>query len=153
MGLMVDEPCHNPSVGLATKARAYKVLGQNDIWVLVPWLGIEYIIRGNMVTSPKFGLWWVLWIHVCSWLVRAPKCSNYALTNLLFSLCKSVWIIDLLVNLLSPHPRALACPSTFDVLRAKECAPTHSFSVVFTFGLTIESIKELGGASNLKPKS
>ncbi len=24
---------------------------QNDIWVLVPWLGIEYTIRGKVVAS------------------------------------------------------------------------------------------------------
>jgi len=37
-----------------------------------------------------------------SWLIRAPKCSYYALTNLLFGLCKSMWIIELLVNLSNP---------------------------------------------------
>jgi hypothetical protein len=31
------------------------------------------------------------------------KCSNYALTNLLFSSCKSMWIIDLRVTHHSPH--------------------------------------------------
>jgi len=30
------------------------------------------------------------------------KCFNYALTNLLFGLCRSVWMIELLVNLPSP---------------------------------------------------
>jgi hypothetical protein len=34
------------------------------------------------------------------------------------------------------------------VLRARECAPTPFLSVVFTFGLAIESIKELRGASS-----
>jgi len=29
--------------------------GQNDIWVLVPWPGIEYIINGKVVASPKSG--------------------------------------------------------------------------------------------------
>jgi hypothetical protein len=33
------------------------------------------------------------------------------------------------------------------MLRAREKAPTLSPSDVFTFGLTVESIKELGGAS------
>ncbi len=80
------------------------------------------------------------------------KCFNYTLTNLLFSLCRSLSIIDLLVNLLSPHPRAQACPSTLEVLQAKMCAPT-SFPfpfpfIVVTFGLAVESIKELGGASH-----
>jgi len=30
------------------------------------------------------------------------KCFNYALTNLLFGLCRSVWVIEVLVNLPSP---------------------------------------------------
>ncbi len=29
-------------------------------------------------------------INVCSWFVHAQKCSNYALTNLLFDLCKFI---------------------------------------------------------------
>ncbi len=49
------------------------ISGQNDIWVLVPWPGAKYTIRGKVVASPKFGPWWVLWICVCSWFVRAPK--------------------------------------------------------------------------------
>jgi hypothetical protein len=32
-----------------------------------------------------------------------------------------------------------------EMLRAKEHAPTPSPSIVFTFGLKVESIKELGG--------
>ncbi len=38
------------------------------------------------------------------------KCFNDALTNLLFGLWKSVWIVDPLVILPSPHPRASTCP-------------------------------------------
>jgi hypothetical protein len=53
----------------------------------------------------------------------------------------------LLVNLLNPHPRTPACPSAPEVLQTRECAPTPFPSVVFTFGFTIESIKELGGVS------
>jgi hypothetical protein len=83
----------------------------NDIWVLVPWPGIEYTIKGKVVASPKFGLWWVLWIHVYLWFIHSPKCSNYILTDLLFGLCRFVWVIDLFINLLSPHPGTLARPS------------------------------------------
>jgi hypothetical protein len=32
------------------------------------------------------------------------KCSSYAQTNLLFGLCKSVWVNDLFINFLSPIP-------------------------------------------------
>jgi hypothetical protein len=88
------------------------VPGQNDIWVLVPWPSTKYVIRGKVVSSPKSGLWWVLRVRVCLWLIRAPKCSNYTLTNLLFGLCRSVWVIDLLVNVPSFNPRAPTHPST-----------------------------------------
>jgi hypothetical protein len=75
------------------------------------------------------------------------KCLNYALTNLLFGLCRSMWIINPLVTHPSLHPRALTRPSTFEVLPTKECTPTPYPSIVFTFRLTIESIKEFGGMS------
>jgi hypothetical protein len=73
------------------------------------------------------------------------KCCNYALTNLLFNLCKSMWIIDLLFILPNPYPEAPACLSTPKVLRTKERAPTPSPFVVFTFGLTIESPQGIRG--------
>jgi hypothetical protein len=66
----------------------------------------------------------------------------------LFGLCKSMWVIELLVNLPSPHPRALTRPSTLKVLRVRKCGLTPPF-VVFTFRLVVESIKELGGASTI----
>ncbi len=83
------------------KSRESQLWEFRHIWVLVPWPSKEYIIRGKVVASPKSGPWWILWVCVCPWLVRAPKCSNYALTNLLFGFCKSVWVSELLVNFLS----------------------------------------------------
>jgi hypothetical protein len=68
------------------------------------------------------------------------KCSNYALTNFLFGLCKSMWMIDQFVICLSPYLRALTRPSTPKVLWVRECTPTPCPSIVFTFGLAIESI-------------
>jgi len=147
--------------GLHTNLWAFKIVG-------IPILGISRFPLGCPGTKwhlgvgpmamhkiyykgegdgfPKFGPWWVLWVHVCSWHVRASKCSNYTLTNLLFGLCRYVWVIDLLINLLSPHLEGLAHPSTLEVMWAKEHASTFSPSVVFAFGLVVESIKELGGA-------
>ncbi len=101
---------------------------------------------------PKSRLWWVLWVCVYPWFFHA-LCSNYALTNLLFSLWKSMWVIDLLVNLFSPHPGALTCPSIHKMLWAKERTPTPSPFIVFSFGLVVESIKEFRGASHVDPKS
>jgi len=73
------------------------------------------------------------------------KCSNYALTNLLFGLCKSIWIIEPLVTHISPHSKAPTCPSTLEVLQARESTLIPYLSIVFTFGLAIESMKEFGG--------
>jgi hypothetical protein len=128
------------------------VSGQNDIWVLVLWPSTEYNIMGKVAASPKFGPWWVLWVRVCPWLVCAPKCSNYTLTNLLFGLCKSTWVIDLLVNLPSPHPKLQHAP-----LPSKCCEPKSTPQLffpffAFTFGLAVESIKELRGSSHLPIK-
>jgi hypothetical protein len=75
------------------------------------------------------------------------KCFNYALTNLLFGLCTSVWVIDLLITLPSPHPKTPARPSTPKVLQARKHALTPYPSIIFTFRLAVESNKEFGGAS------
>jgi hypothetical protein len=83
---------------------------QNNIWVLVSWLNTKYNIMGKVVVSPKSRPWWVLWVCVFSWFVRAPKCSSYALTNLLFGLWNSVLMIELLVNSPSPHPELQTAP-------------------------------------------
>jgi hypothetical protein len=72
------------------------VPGQNATWMLVPWPGTKYTIRGKVVASPKFGSWWVLWIRVCPWLVLAPKVFQLCTNQLLFGLCRSVWMIDYL---------------------------------------------------------
>ncbi len=63
------------------------------------------------------------------------KCSNYMLTNLLFSLCKSMWIIEPLVTCFSPHLETLICSSTFEMLQAREHTPTPSCSI----GLFLDS--------------
>jgi hypothetical protein len=56
-----------------------------------------------------------------------------------------MWIIDLLVIHPNPHPGALTRPSTPKMLQTKEHAPTPYPSVVFTFGLVVEIIKEFKG--------
>jgi hypothetical protein len=120
---------------------------QNDIWLLALWPCTKNIIKGKVVASFKSELWWVLWVHVYLWFIHAPKVSNYALTNLLFGLCRSMWIIESPVILSSPYPRALTCPSPIEVLQARECTPIPYPSIVFTFELAIKSTKEFGDAS------
>ncbi len=103
--------------------------------------------KGEGGGSPQFRPWWVLGIHVCMWFIHAPKVLQLCITNLLFGLCRSIWIIDMLIICPNPHPRTLACPYTLKVLQIKECTPTPYYFVVFTLGLAFESIKKFGGAS------
>jgi hypothetical protein len=43
-------------------------------------------------------------------LFMHQKCSNYTLINLLFGLCRSIWIIDSLAIHSYLHPRVPTCP-------------------------------------------
>jgi hypothetical protein len=73
------------------------------------------------------------------------KCSNYALTNLLFGLCIPMWIIDPLITRPNPHLGTPTCPSTPRVQQVKEHIPVPFTFVVFTFGLAFLSYEEFGG--------
>jgi hypothetical protein len=79
---------------------------------------------------------WVMVSLVSSCLPVVHSCTKNVsamhLTNLLFGLCKSVRIIDLLVTLLNPHLETPAYPSTLEVLRTRKHAPTPCPSIVFT---------------------
>ncbi len=79
---------------------------KNNIWMHPLWLIINNTIRGKVMISPspRCGESYEF-IYVCD-LFMHQKCSNYALANLLFGLCKSMWIIDPFVIRHSPHPRA-----------------------------------------------
>jgi hypothetical protein len=65
---------------------------QNDIWVLALWPGTKNIIRGKVVASPKFGPWWVFWIYVYPWLIRAPKMLQLCINQLV------VWFVQVRVS-------------------------------------------------------
>jgi hypothetical protein len=61
---------------------------QNYIWVLASWPGIENTIRGKVVASLSRG-----YGEFCEFMFACgssmhQRCSNYALTNLLFGLCR-----------------------------------------------------------------
>jgi len=111
--------------------------------MLAPWPRTENTIRGKVVASPESRPWWVLWVHVCPWLVRAPKVYDSTLNNLLFGLCEKLNYLSLILV----TSQSSNTPLYPKVLLTKECAPTISPFVVFTFGLEVESIKELGVVS------
>jgi hypothetical protein len=59
-------------------------------------------------------------VYVCLWLVCAQKMLQLCTNQLIFGLCKSMWMIDLLVTRPNPHPEVPACPFTLEMLQAKE---------------------------------
>jgi hypothetical protein len=103
----------------------------------------------------KGGRWWLPPSPVCGEsceFVYAhdsfvhQKCSNYTLTNSIFGLCRSMWIINPIITHPNPHLKGLACPSTLEMLQVKEHTPIPYF-VILTFGLVVEFIKEFKGVS------
>jgi hypothetical protein len=65
---------------------------QNVIWMWASWRGTKYIIRGKVVAPFKSGLWWVLWIQVCPWLILTPKVLKLCTNQLV------VWFMQVCVN-------------------------------------------------------
>ncbi len=128
--LMGFQSCGSPNFG-NFKTPSLGIPKQNDIWVQGLWPGTKNTIRG-MVASLKLRCGESCESVFARGSSMHQKCSYYALNNLLFSLCKFVWIIDSLVTCLSPHPRALASPSTPEMLWTKEHTPTPYPSIVFT---------------------
>jgi hypothetical protein len=120
------------------------VLGQINIWVPVPWPSIDSTIMGKVVVPPSPGCGEFYESMFAYGSSAHQKCSNYALTNLLLGLCRSVWVIDLLVILPSPYPGALTHPSTLKVLQAKEHTPTPHSSTAFTFNSHLSLLRNLG---------
>ncbi len=79
------------------------IVRQNDIWVQPPWPGTKNTCGG----FPQ-----VLWVCVCPWFVHAPKMLQlYALINVLFGLCKFMWIANPLITCPSPYPVDRTFPS------------------------------------------
>ncbi len=72
------------------------------------------------------------------------KCLSYELMNLLFGLCRSVWVIDLLITLLNPYLEAPTHPFTPKVLRAREHSWTPHSSIVFTLDSHLSLLRSLG---------
>ncbi len=121
-----------------------KVPRQNAIWMWASCKGTKYTIRGKMVTSPKSGLWWVLWVQICPWFVLAPKALQLCTNQLV------VWFVQVRVSDWSAcqssysHPETPTCPSTLEVLRAKEHAPTSYYFVVFILDSHLSLLRRLG---------
>jgi len=80
------------------------------------------------MASHKSEPWWVLWVRVCLWFIRASKVLQLCI-NQLVDLCRFMWIIDLLITHPSSHFGALMRPFTRKMLQTKDCMPIP-FSIV-----------------------
>jgi hypothetical protein len=105
------------SEGLHTKLWASKVAGISTLGILrlpfgspgTKWhLGADPVVKHIIYYKGEGGGFpqvrvVVSFVSPCLPMVcPCTKCFNYALSNLLFGLCKYLWIIELLVNILSP---------------------------------------------------
>jgi hypothetical protein len=127
---------HTSIKGLHTKLWASKVAGDPIIGISgLPSAspGTKWHLGANPMAKHivyyKGGRWWLPpssnHVEFCeSVFVRGSfmhqRCSNYTLSSLLFGLCRSMWVLDLLVNLLSPNLEALTRPFTL-----KCCEPRN----------------------------
>jgi hypothetical protein len=119
--------------------------------VLVMWPNTKYIIRGKVVASLKYGLWWFFWVRVYLWLVLAPKTLKLRTNQLI------VWFVQVRVSnwclsfFLVPILELQHAPLPFypqSVVSQGAC-PNYLFFRCFHFKFTFESIKELGSVSRL----
>jgi hypothetical protein len=120
---------------------------QNGIWMQPSRLIIENTIRGRCWLRPNSSRDESCESMDLHGLSMHQKCSNHTLTNLLFGLCRFVWIIEPLITHPSPHPKVPTRPFTPKMLWAREHTPTPYSFIVFTFKLTFESFKECESAS------
>jgi hypothetical protein len=123
------------------------LMGKNDIWMLARWLSTENIISGKVVASLNLGCGESYESMFGHGEFVHQKCSNNALTNLLFGLSRSMWIVNLFITHPNPHPKALAQLFTPKMLRAEEHASNFLSFRCFHRRLTFESIKELESVS------
>ncbi len=91
---------------------------------------------GKVVASPKSGLWWVLWVRGCLWLVLAPMvfqpCANQLVCWFCAGLCE--WM-KLLVTLRSPILELHHGPLPFKSVESQGVCPDLLTFLLFHMSL------------------
>jgi hypothetical protein len=90
---------------------------------------------------------WAVVSLVCPsylWFVLIPKVLQLCTNHFVLVLCRFVWVSEACHFFLVPSQSSSTPLYPSIVLRAKERVPTPCSSVVFSLGLTFESLKELG---------
>ncbi len=119
---------------------------ENAIWMWALWIGTKYTIRGKVMAFPKFGRDESCESTFAHGLSQHQKCLNYAITNLLFVLCRSMWMIKCLSFLLVPSWSSNMPLYPRSAMSQGMCLDSLLFRC-FHFRFTFEFIKELGNVS------
>jgi hypothetical protein len=117
---------------------------QNDIWVLVPWLVTKYNIKGKVVASPKSGLWWILWVSICPWLVLAPKVLQPCTNQLVVWFCAGPCEWFNACHSSSPIPELQHAPLPPKCCEPRNMSPTPCSSIVFASNSHLSLSRSLG---------
>jgi hypothetical protein len=104
----------------------------------------EYTIKGEGGGFPQ--VWAVVCLvsPSCPWLVLTPKVLQLHTNHFVLVLCMSMWIIEACHFFLVPSQNSNTPLYPSKMLRARKRASTSCSSVVFSLGLSFESLKELG---------
>ncbi len=122
-------------IGFALYRCNCKTLIAKDSWFLLPMATLDTKALGDILWG---GRWWLPPSsgrdESCEFVFAYDssvhqKCFNYALTNLLFGLCKFMWIIKLFVIFPSPIPKL-----QHTLLPPKFCEP-RSVSQLFILSM------------------
>jgi hypothetical protein len=119
------------------------------IWMWASWRGTKYTIRGKVVTSPKSGPWWVLWIRVCPWLVLTPKVFKLCINQLI------VWFVDVYVSswrlsfFLVPIPELQHAPLPPKFCELENVPLIFCSFVIFTLDSHLSLERRLGARQKL----
>jgi hypothetical protein len=86
----------------ASKMARVPILGISELLTWESWgkwcLNVAFVVnhkeyyKGEGGGFPKFRSWWVLWVHVCMWLVYAPKVLQLCTKQLV------VWFVQVHMN-------------------------------------------------------
>jgi len=83
-----------------------------------------------------------MWVHVYSWLIRAPKVLQLSIHQLV------IWFVQVRVNdwatRTSPHPETPSRSSTPELLRTKERTQISYLSTIFTLDSQLSLSRNLG---------
>jgi hypothetical protein len=138
--------------GQSDESPNFKNCGTSDLGVPRKMsFGCSLVV--NHKTYFKGGRWWLPPILDCGEFCKFiyahgsfvhQKCCNYALINLLYKLCRLIWIIYMLIICPSPHPKAPTCLFYLWSVMSEGMYPTFFFWLFSFWNSHLNVSKSLG---------